>query len=109
MRKILLTTLLAAAFATSIAQVTPIGQMEKLDRGLIALPSNTGMGNFVSWRFLGTDAADTRFDLIRDGITIATNLTATNYEDWDFFISEAREMLAKQHSGLPLRYIRGSF
>jgi rhamnogalacturonan endolyase len=42
------------------------------------------MGNFVSWRFLGTDAADTRFDLIRDGIAVATDLTVTNFDDWDF-------------------------
>ena len=84
MKKTLLTTLIATATMAGSAQVTPVSQMEKLDRGLVAVPSSTGMGNFVSWRFLGTDAADTRFDLIRDGITIATNLTATNYEDWDW-------------------------
>ena len=84
MKRRLLTTLLTTAIMTSSAQVTPVSQMEKLDRGLIALPSNTGMGNFVSWRFLGTDAANTRFDLIRDGITVANNLAVTNYEDWDW-------------------------
>ena len=66
------------------AQVTPVSQMEKLDRGLVAVPSSTGMGNFVSWRFLGTDTDDTRFDLLRDGVTVATDLTVTNYEDWDW-------------------------
>ena len=66
------------------AQITPVSQMEKLDRGLVAVPSSTGMGNFVSWRFLGTDTNDTRFDLLRDGVTVATDLTVTNYEDWDW-------------------------
>ena len=66
------------------AQITPVSQMEKLDRGLVAVPSSTGMGNFVSWRFLGTDTDDTRFDLLRDGVTVATDLTVTNYEDWDW-------------------------
>lgn len=32
-----------------------------------------------------------------------------NYEDWDYFVAEARELLAKQPSGFPLRTIRGSF
>ena len=84
MRRELLTTLLAAATMAGSAQITPVSQMEKLDRGIVAIPSSTGMGNFVSWRFLGTDDASTRFDLLRDGIAVATDLTTTNYDDWDF-------------------------
>ena len=63
------------------AQITPISQMEKLDRGLVALPANSGSGNFVSWRFLGTDDTNTRFDLVRNGTTIATDLEVSNYKD----------------------------
>ena len=63
------------------AQITPISQMEKLDRGLVALPANSGRGNFVSWRFLGTDDNNTRFDLVRNGATIATDLEVSNYKD----------------------------
>ena len=48
------------------AQNTPVSQMEKLDRGLIALPAS-GSGMFVSWRSLGYDADDTSFELLRDG------------------------------------------
>lgn len=55
-------------------------------------------------------------DILMEAVIILFNQEAqdysfarANYEDWDFFVSEAREMLAKQHSGLPLRYIRGSF
>lgn len=64
------------------AQVTPISQMEKLDRGVVALPSQTS-GMFVSWRFLGTDDADnTSFDVLRDGIAVGKNITkCTCYND----------------------------
>ena len=70
-------------FSFGIAQVTPYSQMEKLDRGLVALPTNTtGTSNFLSWRLLGTDQKSiTTFDLLRDGEVVASNLTKTNYQD----------------------------
>ena len=34
---------------------TPVSQMEKLDRGLVALPAQN-QGIFLSWRLLGTDS-----------------------------------------------------
>lgn len=65
----------------SKAQVTPASQMEKLDRGLVAVPTST-TANFVSWRLLGTDdRANTTFDLLRNGTVIASGLTKTNYQD----------------------------
>ena len=72
---------LAIAAISIQAQITPQSQMEKLDRGVVALPLYTSGGNFVSWRFLGTDDNDTRFDLVRNGTTIATDLEVTNYRD----------------------------
>ena len=65
------------------AQITPRSQMERLDRGLVAIPTTqTGSANFVSWRLLGTDRkADTTFDLLRDDEVIAADLTKTNYQD----------------------------
>ncbi|MCR5679263.1 MAG: rhamnogalacturonan lyase [Prevotella sp.] len=55
---------------------------EKLNRGLVALKAPTGTGNFVSWRFLATDDEDsTRFDLLRNGTCIASDLYQTNYTD----------------------------
>ena len=57
----------------------PESQMERLGRGVVALPQEKGI--FVSWRLLGTDDARTTFDVIRDGKTIAEGLTATNYAD----------------------------
>ena len=66
-----------------LAQVTPQSQMERLNRGVVALPSAIGIGNFNSWRLLGTDDENTLFDVIRDGKTIASDLKVTNYEEWD--------------------------
>lgn len=38
-------------------------QMERLDRGVVAIKTSTGV--FVSWRLLGLDAADIQFNLYR--------------------------------------------
>ena len=58
---------------------TPQSQMEKLGRGVVALPQEKGI--FISWRLLGTDDARTTFDVLRDGTLIAEGLAATNYAD----------------------------
>jgi rhamnogalacturonan endolyase len=65
------------------AQVTPQSQMERLDRGVVAIPTSVLSGKtFLSWRLLGTDdKAATTFDVVRDGEVIASGLTNTNYED----------------------------
>lgn len=69
-----LTCLMASSFAVS-AQTTPTSQMEKLSRGIVALPSMSSQGEFISWRLLGTDNAKiTTFDVVRNGQTIASNL-----------------------------------
>ncbi len=61
---------------------TPTAQLEKLDRGLVALPRSSGTGNFVSWRLLSTDNEDeTTFDVIRNNTVVKTDLYTTNYED----------------------------
>lgn len=79
--KLFFMTALASVALCSHAQVTPISQMEKLDRGLVAIPTST-TANFVSWRLLGTDdKANTTFDLLRNGTVIASGLTKTNYQD----------------------------
>ena len=80
LRLYFMTALASAALGTH-AQVTPASQMEKLDRGLVAVPTSS-TANFVSWRLLGTDnKANTTFDLLRDGTVIASDLTKTNYQD----------------------------
>ena len=79
--RLYIVTFLALIALSSQAQVTPTSQMEKLDRGLVAVPTST-TANFISWRLLGTDdKANTTFDLLRDGIVIASNLKVSNYQD----------------------------
>ena len=66
--------------AASWAQVTPASQMERLDRGLVVIPS--GNTRTLSWRLLGTDNENTtRFTILRDGEPIAENKYETFYKD----------------------------
>ena len=68
---------LALAATPALAQVTQPGQMEKLDRGVVAVKNGANL--FVSWRFLGTDSEDaTTFDVLKNGETAKKNLYATN-------------------------------
>ena len=55
-------------------------------------------------------------DILLEAVRILYNQEAqdysfarANYEDWDFFIAEARELLAQQHTGVLPRQMRGSF
>ncbi|NQX68662.1 rhamnogalacturonan lyase [Paenibacillus alba] len=78
---------LGALLITSIGLPTPTAhaavprQMEKLDRGLVAVKVTTGV--LVSWRLLGTEASSTSFNLYRNGTKLnATPITtSTNYQD----------------------------
>ena len=54
--------------------------MERLDRGLVALPA-AGKGIFLSWRLLGTDSKNVCFDIERDGKVIAHHVRATHFTD----------------------------
>lgn len=54
--------------------------MDKLDRGLVAVPGRSG-GNHVSWRKLGEEYYDTKYRLYRDGVLVTDTLTLSNYED----------------------------
>ncbi len=56
-------------------------QAEYLDRGVVALPSGSGV--FISWRMLGDDPAAIGFNVYRNGtkITASPITTSTNYFD----------------------------
>lgn len=58
-------------------------QIEKLNRGVVAVKCESTAGVFVSWRSLATDAKKTSFDLYRDGVKVneAPIATKTNYLD----------------------------
>ncbi|MEH0167344.1 GDSL-type esterase/lipase family protein [Roseateles microcysteis] len=80
--RLLLPTLLIALScgAAAAAQSLPARQMEMLDRGLVAIPSDAGM--LVSWRLLGTDAADLKFNLYRGKTRLNKQpLEASNFLD----------------------------
>jgi len=54
--------------------------MEKLDRGVVAVKAANG--NFVSWRVLGEESADVKYNLYRDGRLVNSQpLTVSNYTD----------------------------
>jgi len=64
-----------AASSTSYSR-----QMESLDRGLVAVKTSSGV--FLSWRLLGTESYSTKFNVYRDGVKIASNISdSTNYLD----------------------------
>ena len=51
---------------------------DKLDRGLVAVPSRTS-GNFVSWRVFGEEYYDVTYNLYANGTKIASNLSKSNF------------------------------
>lgn len=65
----------AGAFASPNSR-----NMENLDRGVFACTAQDGKGNFISWRRLGTESADTVFTLYRNKEKIAEG-AITNYVD----------------------------
>lgn len=70
-----------------VAMVATIGAFaqrttDKLDRGIVAVPSNSGGGYLVSWRIFGEEYYDTEYNLYRDGVKVnSTPLSVSNYQD----------------------------
>ena len=78
----LFAAMLSVPMVGANAQVTPVSQMENLSRGVVAVPSASGNGMFVSWRLLGTDDDLTSFDVLRDGNVIKEDISdVTSYYD----------------------------
>ena len=81
MKNFLIALLLLGLAAPMRAQSSSDAQLENLGRGVTAIPGQSS-GMFVSWRLLGTDTKSTTFDLLRNGNTIATDIsTTTCYAD----------------------------
>jgi fibronectin type 3 domain-containing protein len=68
-----------APVVTSPVTAVALRQMEQLDRGLLAVPTDDGV--LVSWRMLGSDPPDVRFRLYRDGTALTPAAEATSYLD----------------------------
>ena len=52
---------------------------DRLDRGLVAVQVTNGV--YCSWRVLGEEYYDVKYNLYRDGTLIAENLEVSNYTD----------------------------
>ncbi|MGV9555499.1 rhamnogalacturonan lyase [Streptomyces sp. NPDC003522] len=67
------------ALSTDSAEAATARQVEKLDRGVVSV--HTDSGNLVSWRWLGTDPNDVSFNVYRAGTKVnATPVTgSTNF------------------------------
>ena len=63
-----------------LAALLVAGAQETLSRGVVVLPAQEE-GNFVSWRMLATDDANTVFDVVRDAQIVASGVKLTNYAD----------------------------
>jgi rhamnogalacturonan endolyase len=71
---------LAALLFAGATNAAPGKQVEKLDRGVVAI--HTDNGNFISWRALGTDSAGLAFNLYRGDQKLNREpLTLTNFVD----------------------------
>lgn len=87
-----------ASISYKYGENTYTRQMEKLDRGLIAV--NTGSGIYIGWRLLGDECSVSdiknapSFDVYRNGKKIATVDDSTNYLDKDGSISDSYSVAA---------------
>ena len=69
--------------------------IENIDRGVVALPASQG-GIFLSWRLLVNDTDSVRFDVLRNGEKVATDIIATNFEDKEGTGSSLYSIVTKQ-------------
>lgn len=83
-------TMLASAFtAVAVPQTaeaarhTEARQVEYLTRGLVAVKVDNGV--YLSWRLLGDESLDLKFDIYKNGQLYVSDLDATNYTDNEGF------------------------
>ena len=80
MKKFLFILFVLMAIATADAQ----RKTDVLGRGLVAVPvgsAGNSKWNFVSWRRLANEYYDVTYNLYKDGVLLASNLTNTSYYD----------------------------
>lgn len=83
-------------------------QMESLSRGTVAVQTEEGV--FVSWRLLGTEPADLKFDLYKNGALEAQAINATNYQDPLGFVFDQYEVVpaGEKQEHIPVRVWNGN-
>lgn len=73
--------LMISALMLTFSSVKAQRTTDKLDRGLVIVPGESG-GNFISWRIFGEEYYDTEYNLYRDGVKLnETPLKVSNYTD----------------------------
>ncbi len=75
MKKSFLTAAMLLAMMPAMSQRVT----DKIDRGVVAVPANSGGGNLVSWRVFGEEYYDVTYNLYCDGTLLAKNLSVSNY------------------------------
>lgn len=80
--------IISLGFSNRTISLSAQRQMEYLDRGLVAVKTENGI--FLSWRLLGNESSDVRFDIYRNGVLINEMLTgeATNFIDKEGSLSD---------------------
>lgn len=76
-------TLISTIVPSTATAAASVRQVEYLDRGLVAIRVDGGV--YLTWRLLGTELLDLKFDIYRDNIKVATGVDATNYTDQEGF------------------------
>ena len=71
--------ILSVLLLTMVLGVFAQRKTDKLDRGLVAIKTNSGV--YCSWRILGEEYYDVVYNLYRDGVKIAEGLNVSNYTD----------------------------
>lgn len=71
--------ILSVLLLTMVLGVFAQRKTDKLDRGLVAIKTNSGV--YCSWRTLGEEYYDVVYNLYRDGVKIAEGLNVSNYTD----------------------------
>ena len=71
--------ILSVLLLTMVLGVFAQRKTDQLDRGLVAIKTNSGV--FCSWRILGEEYYDVKYNLYRDGVKIAEGLNVSNYTD----------------------------
>ena len=69
----------SATFAQKPTDTKP-RQMEKLNRGLVVIPSSTKGKVFASWRLLGTEDKNTTFEILKNGESIVKDINGATFQ-----------------------------
>ena len=100
---LLSTAVVSSSFVALIPQTTAMAAtnrqtrvVEYLDRGLVAVRVDGGV--YLSWRWLGTEADDTTYDIYRNGTKIVSGLNNTNYTDDEGFESDVYQVVVSGQS-----------